>query len=381
MAVLEKRPDLRWPADVYLEGNDQYRGWFNSSLMTGVKVRGQAPFNTVVTHGMVVDAEGRKMSKSLGNYIDPEDILKTHGAEILRTWVSMVDYREEIAMSNETINRVSEAYRKIRNTFRYLLSNLYDFQPDGHQVGDDQLEPLDRWALQHLSDLTHRSLEAYELYEYHTVYHSIYRFCVVEMSAFYLDISKDRLYVSYPASASRRSAQTAMFRILRQLVKLSAPIFTFTAEEVWREMPAFSGKAESVHLTLFEKEQRQWLSESEKKAWEKLAEYREGVLKLLEEARQRKEIGSSLEASVLVEYPQADEETIKGFEHFLPELFIVSSTRVAAGTERKFEVRKAEGLKCMRCWQIKTDVGKSPAYPAVCLRCADVLDQLMVGKA
>lgn len=379
--VLGKKSNLPWPSDVYLEGNDQYRGWFNSSLITAVKTHGQAPYRTVVTHGMVVDAEGRKMSKSLGNYIDPEDIIKTLGAEILRAWVCMVDYREEIRIGKETLDRVSEAYRKIRNTFRYLLSNLYDFRPDEDSVTDGQFEPLDRWALQQLSDLTRKVRKAYELYEYHVVYHSIYRFCVVEMSAFYLDISKDRLYVSHPKAIRRRSAQTAMFRILNQLVRLVAPVFSFTSEEVWRDMPAFSGKAQSVHLVEFEEIQTGWLSEAEMDDWTKLANYREQVLKLMEEARQRKEIGSSLEGDVLFQYKPEEESIVKRFESFLPDLFIASKVELCQGPETRFEVRKAEGTKCMRCWQIKLDVGSQSSYPDVCARCADVLNQLAAEKA
>lgn len=376
-AVLAKRPDLRWPAEVYLEGNDQYRGWFNSSLMTAIKTRGRAPYHTVITHGMVVDAEGHKMSKSLGNYIDPEEILKSLGAEILRLWVAMVDYREEISISKETLDRISEAYRKIRNTFRYLLSNLYDFDPSRHGVSDEQLEPLDRWAMQALSDLSKKVLEAYNRYEYHIVYHSIYRFCVVEMSAFYLDINKDRLYVSHPDSLQRRSAQTTMFEILYQLVRLAAPIFAFTTEEVWKEVPSFEGKSESVHLTEFKLEHKEYLSEQEKQEWTKLAECREQVLKLMEEARQRKEIGSSLEAGVFFQYKKEDEATVRKYEKFLPDLFIASQVFLQSGDETRFEIRKAEGEKCLRCWQIKPEVGKNPADPSVCNRCAAVLTQLV----
>ncbi len=379
--VLGKKPNLPWPSNVYLEGNDQYRGWFNSSLITAVKTHGQAPYRTVVTHGMVVDAEGRKMSKSLGNYIDPEEIIKTLGAEILRAWVCMVDYREEIRIGKETLDRVSEAYRKIRNTFRYLLSNLYDFRPDEDSVTDEQFEPLDRWAMQQLSDLTRKVRKAYELYEYHVVYHSIYRFCVVEMSAFYLDISKDRLYVSHPKAIQRRSAQTAMFRILNQLVRLVAPVFSFTSEEVWRDMPAFSGKAESVHLVDFEEIQTGWLSETEMEDWMKLANYREQVLKLMEEARQRKEIGSSLEGDILFQYKPEEESIVKRFENFLPDLFIASKVELRPGHETRFEMRKAKGSKCMRCWQIKNDVGSQASYPNVCGRCVDVLGQLAAEKA
>jgi isoleucyl-tRNA synthetase len=379
-AVMTKR-HLGWPANVYLEGNDQYRGWFNSSLMTAVKLHDTAPYRTVVTHGMVVDGEGKKMSKSLGNYIDPEDIVKKLGAEILRAWVAMVDYREEIRISNETLERISEAYRKIRNTFRYLLSNLYDFHPDEHRLADNQLEPLDRWAMQQLADLTQRVVEAYDRYEYHIVYHALYNFCVVEMSAFYLDISKDRLYVEHAQSRKRRSTQTAMFAILNQLVRLAAPIFSFTAEEVWREIPVFQAKETSVHLATFQNVRPEWLSEDEKKDWARLAEWRQEVLKLMEEARQRKEIGSSLESKVVVQYAAQDEAVIRRFEKFLPDLFIASQVELHSGAETQFKVVKAEGQKCMRCWQIRTDVGSNPAYSQVCGRCASILDEYAVGKA
>lgn len=380
-AVIARHPDLWWPSDAYLEGNDQYRGWFNSSLMTAVKTRSEAPYHYVVTHGMVVDAKGHKMSKSLGNYIDPEEVVKKSGSEILRAWVAMVDYHEEISIGQETLERVAEAYRKIRNTFRYLLSNLYDFEPDHHQVSEQDLEPLDRWALQQLSDLTQRVLRAYERFEYHVVYHSLYRFCVVDMSAFYLDIIKDRLYVSLAGGTKRRAAQSTMFQVLNQLVRLTAPIFSFTSEEVWQEMPAFKDKAPSVHLTEFETSSRDWLTEDEKKEWEQLAEYRDTVLKLLEEARQRKEIGSSLEAEVLCRFPEQQRNFAEKYAGFFADLFIVSKTTVEFGAETRFEVKRTDGEKCQRCWQIKKDVGKNAVYPNVCGRCAVVLDQLQVGHA
>ena len=376
-AVLARRSDLVWPSDVYLEGNDQYRGWFNSSLMTAAKTRGQAPYKIVITHGMVVDQQGRKMSKSLGNVIDPEDVLKQLGAEILRAWVSMVDYREEIGIGKEMLDRISEAYRKIRNTFRYMLSNLYDFAPEKDSVPDDQLLPLDRWAMQQLSDLSRRVVAAYDRYEYHVVYHSLYRFCVVEMSAFYLDILKDRLYVSHASSRERRSAQTVLYRILDQLVRLAAPVFTFTSEEVWREVPSFPGKESSIHLAEFRQIADGWLSEEEKAEWAKLAEYRDPVLKLMEEARQRKEIGSSLEAMVVFEYSPADEPIVRKYEQFLPDLFIASGVALKPGAETKFAIVPARGKKCQRCWQIREDVGTRPGFENVCARCADVLEQRM----
>lgn len=380
-AVLKgKWPGLRWPSDMYLEGNDQYRGWFNSSLMIATHEENAAPYRIVLTHGMVVDSEGRKMSKSLGNVVDPEDILKTMGAEILRAWSSAVDYREEIRIGKESLDRIAESYRKIRNTFRYLLSNLYDFAPERDSVQDGQLEPLDRWAMQQLADLGRKAVEAYRKYEYHVVYHSIYRFCVVDMSAFYLDINKDRVYVSHPQSRERRSAQTAMFRILNQLVRLAAPIFSFTADEVWNEMPAFPGKAESVHLEDFEILKDGWLSEQEKSDWSRMSGWREEVLKLLEEARQQKAIGSSLEAEVVFTSKAEDEGTIRRFESFLPDLFITSAVTCNPGSEQGFRIAKASGRKCQRCWQIRKDIGANSAYPNVCARCAGVLDRLKASS-
>lgn len=380
-AVLGLRKDLQWPSDVYLEGNDQYRGWFNSSLMTAIKTRGEAPYRTVITHGMVVDQEGRKMSKSLGNVIDPEDVLKQLGAEILRTWVSMVDYREEISIGKEMLDRISEAYRKIRNTFRYFLSNLYDFEPDRHRVADDQLEPLDRWAMQQLADLTQKVTEAYDRYEYHVVYHSVYRFCVVEMSAFYLDIIKDRLYCSHSDSRKRRSAQTALFAVLDQLARLTAPIFSFTTEEVWREIPAYRGKLESVHLAEFMEVRGGWLTEDEKSDWAKLAEYRDQVLKLMEEARQRKEIGSSLEAMVVFEYTNAEEAVVRHYESFLPDLFIASQVQLKQGESLHFTVAQAMGRKCRRCWRILEEVETRNGEEQVCERCSEALVQREMEKA
>ncbi|MGH9857637.1 MAG: class I tRNA ligase family protein, partial [Acidobacteriota bacterium] len=380
-AVMARHSDLWWPSNVYLEGNDQYRGWFNSSLMTAIKTRGEAPYHNVVTHGMVVDSKGHKMSKSLGNYIDPEEIVKKSGSEILRAWVAMVDYHEEISIGQETLERVAEGYRKIRNTFRYFLSNLYDFQPEANEVREQDLERLDRWALQQLSDLTQRVLRAYERFEYHVVYHALYRFCVVDMSAFYLDINKDRLYVSLAGGIRRRAAQHTMFTVLNQLVRLTAPIFSFTSEEVWQEMPDFKGKQSSVHLAEFGTSVRDWLTEEEKKEWEKLAEYRDSVLKLLEEARQRKEIGSSLEAEVVCRFPEEQRAVVEKYADFFADLFIVSKTTTEFGPDAQFVVRKTDGEKCQRCWQIKNDVGKNSAYPNVCARCADVLDQLSVGQA
>jgi isoleucyl-tRNA synthetase len=291
----------------------------------------------------------------------------------------MVDYREEISIGKETLDRVAEAYRKIRNTFRYMLSNLYDFHPEQHSVSDETLDPLDRWAMQQLADLTRKVVDAYSRYEYHVVYHSIYRFCVVEMSAFYLDIIKDRLYVLHPADPKRRSAQTSIYRILDQLVRLAAPIFSFTAEEVWQETPVVAGKAPSVHMTEFQKIPSSWLTDEEKNDWVKLAEYREMVLKLMEEARQNKEIGSSLEASILFQYRPEDEPLVRRFGGFLPDLFIVSEVVLEPSVAISFEVRRAVGEKCMRCWQIKKDVGSDKNYPGVCARCASVLSQLALN--
>lgn len=383
MAVLRQRPELSWPADLYIEGSDQYRGWFNSSLSTAVAVSGQAPYRQVLSHGFALDGEGRKMSKSLGNGVDPMKVIEQMGADILRLWVSSVDYRADVRISNGILQQVSEVYRKIRNTFRFLLGNLYDFTKDD-RVPYDELSEMDRYLLDRLAHVQDRTITAYRNYEFHVVYHAVQNFCANDLSSFYLDVVKDTLYVELPQSQKRRTVQTVLDECLRTLTALIAPILTFTAEEVWsytREVVE-----PSIQLTQWSQLPEHDLHDALSERWGKLLEIRQVVLQALEAARQEKQIGQSLGASVDL-YLSADISTTDFTELNLPDLFIVSSVHVhadgipvpngalqAAGVA--VVVTVAEGVKCERCWHICEDVGVQSDYPDVCGRCADILQKL-----
>jgi len=382
-AVLNTRPELSWPADLYLEGSDQHRGWFNSSLMVSIEHREKAPYRSVLTHGYVVDGSGKKMSKSLGNVIAPEEIIKKHGAELLRLWASSVDYREDIRISNEIIERLSEAYRKVRNTCKYILGNIYDFNPSKDSISFEEMEEIDRWALQRLSKLTARLKRAYEDFDFHIFYHSFHNFCTVDMSAFYLDVLKDRLYTSRPDSRQRRSAQTALYKIIDSLVRLMAPILSFTAEEAWDHLKTIDpNREESVHTALFPKEDEFRIDEKLEESWGKIMDLRSEVTKSLEIARRDKLIGHSLDAEVTIKGTGSDFEFFKRYEKDLTQIFIVSQVKMTEDKsviteksgERKFSgieilVSEAKGEKCERCWMISTDIGKNSEHPAICGRC------------
>ena len=284
-AVLEPRPELRWPADLYLEGSDQHRGWFHSSILESVGTRGRAPYDAVLTHGYVVDENGRKMSKSLGNVILPSEMIEKYGAEILRLWVSATDYRDDVRISDSMMKQLSDAYRRIRNTCRFILGNLSDFDPAANAVDFDSMAELDRFALHRLNWLLERGLKAYNDYEFHVIYHSLHNFCSVDLSAFYLDILKDRLYTSPPDSQARRSAQTAMYRIIDAIVRLMAPILPITAEEIWTYMPDYEGKKESIHLENMPEVDKMWTNADLAEKWERILKVRGEVTKALEEAR------------------------------------------------------------------------------------------------
>jgi len=273
-AVLEQRSNLKWPADLYLEGSDQHRGWFHSSLLTAVGTRGSAPYKSVLTHGFVVDAEGKKMSKSLGNVVAPEEVIKKHGAEILRLWVSASDYRDDIRISENILKQLSDAYRRIRNTSRFLLGNLYDFDPKKDVVSYDEMSELDRFALHRLQELVQRTRRAYDSYEFHIIYHALYNYCIVDLSAFYLDILKDRLYTSPSQSKERRSAQTVMYKILDSLARIMAPILAFTSEEIWNFMPGNKMNSESVHMKSLPVVNEAWKDEPLAEKWKKIIEVR-----------------------------------------------------------------------------------------------------------
>lgn len=376
--VLLRRGNLAWPADIYIEGHDQYRGWFNSSLFIGIGAKKRAPYKTVITHGFVLDEEGRGMSKSLGNFIEPEEIISQNGAEILRLWVAMLNYKEDARFGEETIQRIVEAYRKIRNTWRFILGNIHDFLPDRDAVGIQEMTGLDRWILERLNRIGKRILKAYDEYEYHIVFHTLYSFFTVDLSSFYLDVLKDRLYCSGKTENIRRSAQTVLFTLLRSTLTLTAPLLPFTAEEAWEIMPGFTGKAESVHLELFPSFAASRMEEREFEEWQTLKSIRENVLKELENAREEKLIGNSLEAKVVLK-PAADREgLLKKMAEQLPDLFIVSEVELlpASGPDFDIKVVRVEHDKCRRCWKYLDSVGSDDKHPDLCRRCAKVVEDM-----
>ncbi|MGB7297405.1 MAG: isoleucine--tRNA ligase [Candidatus Aminicenantales bacterium] len=377
-AVLGKRPDLPWPSDIYIEGHDQYRGWFNSSLLIGVGARGGSPYRTCITHGFVLDEQGRAMSKSLGNVIEPGDIIAKDGAEILRLWVAMLNYKEDTRFGPEILSRLEDAYRKIRNTWRFILGNVSDFAPGRDRVGREELLLLDRWALEKTAEVGRRILKAYEDYEYHVVFHSIYNFFTVDLSAFYLDVLKDRLYCSARKSLLRRSAQTALFDILRASLTLMAPLLPFTTDEAWESLPPFAGKEDSVHLETFPSCEERWLGEDLGREMDRLLVLREAVLKELEKAREGKLIGNSLEACIHLAVAPPDGALVRKYEKDLCALFIVSAVTSEPGVAERLGVRvsRAEGDKCQRCWNFSSTVGRSRDFPELCRRCEDVVREM-----
>jgi isoleucyl-tRNA synthetase len=375
-AVLEKRKYLEFPASLYLEGSDQHRGWFHSSLLTSVGTRNRAPYLSVLTHGFVVDGEGKKMSKSAGNVIAPEEVINQLGADVLRLWVSAEDYKDDIKISKEILKRLADSYFRIRNTYRFLLGNLYDFNPEKDRVSYPELHEMDRWALHQLQKLVSRVREAYEHFEFHIVYHSIQNFCAVEMSALYFDILKDRLYTFSSHSQGRKSAQTALYQILKTLTCLMAPILSFTTEEVWKYIPQESGRAESVHLASFPEVVNEFLDDALYERWERIWEIRAVVTKALEEARKEKKIGLSLDAQVHLHLPEKIFSFLQSCEKDLKSIFIVSSVTLHQGKDEKevrAEVLRAEGKKCERCWNFDVSVGHHPDHQAICQRCVEAI--------
>jgi isoleucyl-tRNA synthetase len=377
-AVMEHRPELGSPADMYLEGSDQHRGWFHSSLLASVGTRGKAPYRNVLTHGFVVDGQGRKMSKSVGNVVAPEDVIKKYGAEVLRLWVAAQDYTDDIRISPEILTRLSEAYRRIRNTCRYILGNLSDFDPGRDSVPFAQMPEIDRWALHQLELLKEKVLKAYDACEFHVLYHAVNSFCTVEMSAFYLDILKDRVYTSRTDSPHRRSAQTAMYRVLEAIVKLVAPVLSFTADEVWRYMP--KQDEESVHLAQFPPLCPENRDEALVERWERIIKVRADVSRALEQARVQKVIGHSLDAAVTITAEAETLEFLRGYAVELKSIFIVSKVELAeelAGDcyeaegvpGMRIRVTAAPGAKCERCWCYDEEIGSDTEHPTICPKC------------
>ena len=378
IAVAEQHPDLGWPVDMYLEGSDQHRGWFQSSLLTATAVKGKAPYRQVLTHGYVVDGQGRKMSKSLGNGIDPMDICNQYGADILRLWVASSDYKVDIRISNDILKQLSESYRKIRNTARFILGNIFDFDPNTDMVPYDELEEIDKWALLKLNQLVEKVEKSFSEYEFHTVVYAIHNFCVVDMSSFYLDVSKDRMYASKPGDKVRRAGQTAMYIILDTLTRLLAPVLAFTAEEIWKYLPHRSGdNPESVMLNDWPEVNPEYDNRELEEKWDKLLDVRDAVLKALEDARNQKLIGQSLQANVVLKAGGELFKFLKENQDILPMVFITSQVEVQEGdSELEVAVVLAKGEKCERCWIYSDTVGNNHEHPTLCSRCSDVCSGL-----
>jgi isoleucyl-tRNA synthetase len=416
-AVVERDPRLGGKADLYLEGSDQHRGWFHTALLTSLGTRARAPYDSVLTHGFTLDGKGRKMSKSVGNTVAPQEVIKKSGAEILRLWVAAEDFREDVRISNEILNRLVEAYRRLRNTARFLISNLYDFDPERDAVQAAELEEMDRWILQRTQSVLSRCREAYENYEFHIVYHTLNNFCAVELSAQYLDIVKDRLYCEGTKSTTRRAAQTTLYRILDVLVHLMAPILSFTAEEIWNYMPDSDRRPASVFLSPIPEPDANLANPHLADKWDRILRERSEVLKALEQARTAGIIGHSLDAKVVLYNRNGSQQSpllgmaVSGFKK-LEDLLIVSQTEAVSGVapfldqlivakdagnrgthsivdlpdgrrvvsfdaellDSFVSVFKAEGAKCERCWKYDTGVGNDPKHPTVCARCASVLN-------
>ena len=375
-AVCNEEHGLRWPADLYLEGADQYRGWFQSSLLTSVAAKGCAPYKSVCTHGWVVDGEGKAMHKSLGNGMSPDEVTDKYGADILRTWVASSDYHADIRISQDILKQLSDAYRKIRNTARFILSNLGDFNPDTDSVSVEKLDGIDKWAMARMDEIIEKCKAAYDKFDFHIVYSTMRDFCTIDLSNFYLDILKDRLYVEKADSESRRAAQTVIYNILRTMTLYLAPVISFTAEEIWGYMPrSEKDDAESVFFNKLPEKSGVSADEEFMEKWEKIDELRDIVNKALEEARGQKLIGKSLEAKVTLNCGRDWYEFAKSVENDLVSAFIVSAVDVEKsefdGVNVKVEV--APGEKCERCWTHSDTVGKCAEHPTLCARCAEIV--------
>jgi isoleucyl-tRNA synthetase len=380
-AVLERRAGLRFPADLYLEGSDQHRGWFQSSLKTSIAINGEAPYKQVLTHGFTVDAQGRKMSKSIGNTVAPQDVINKLGADVLRLWVAATDFSGEMGVSDEILKRTADSYRRLRNTARFFLSNLAGFDPQKDLLPAEEMLALDRWALDKAAQLQQEIIAAYDNYQFHQIYQKLHNFCVVEMGGFYLDIIKDRQYTTKADSIARRSAQTALYHIVQAFTRWIAPILSFTAEELWQFIPGHAD--ESVLL-------QEWypLARMPENAsmgadyWAAIAQVKTAVNKVLEEARTAGDLGGSLQAAVTLFADDALLEKLTSLQDELRFVLICSSTSVqplcdAAGAQAtelaglKVNVRKVEHPKCARCWHYREDVGADTAHPEICLRCVE----------
>jgi isoleucyl-tRNA synthetase len=390
-AVCESDPDLKpaytafqnesgakRPECLYLEGGDQHRGWFHSSLLTSVALRGRAPYSHVSTAGWTLDEQGRAMSKSLGNGVDPVDIANRMGGEIVRLWVASVDFREDMAASENLMQRCADLYRKLRNTFRFLLGNLNGFEPGRDRVAEAELLPLDRYILARTRDLTEKVLVWYADFEFHRVYQAVNEFAIVDLSAFYLDVLKDRMYTFAPTSHERRSAQTVLWQIAETLVRLVAPILSFTADEVWEYLPPVPGREASVHLALFPKPEEVFSEDPAKllEEWKQLFEIRDQALRVLEEARQNKIIGKGLEAELEIGASGEQLALLRRHAAGLKEAINVSAVNVVEGATLAVTALPATGHKCARCWNFMPEVGDYGIWQNVCTRCQAALREM-----
>jgi len=393
LALIDDEPDYPWPSDLYLEGGDQYRGWFQSSLLCAMGTHQTPPYKGVVTPGWTLDETGQAMSKSRGNDVDPVDISSRLGGEVVRLWVASVDFREDVVGSEALMQRVGENYREIRNKlFKNALGNLFDFDPQTNVVPFDKMDALDQYMLRQTWSLARDVRRWYDDFAFHKIYQAVIHFCVVDLSAFYFDIIKDRLYTYAPNSVGRRSAQTAVWRICEAMTRLLAPILSFTCEEVWQHLPKSSGRPDSVHLALFPNARDMFgdaaFPESDPQLaqdWATLLAVREQVMKALEEERTSKGIGKSVEAQLIITAADPAYSVLKRYADQLRYLFIVSAVTLVQGSGNgtggvHIEVKKAGGAKCERCWNYSTHVGEDKVYPTVCERCSAVLKELERGN-
>ncbi len=388
-AVVEKRKECDFPADLYLEGTDQHRGWFHSSLLASVGTRDKPPYKAVLTHGFVVDGYGRKMSKSIGNVVAPHEIIDKYGAEILRMWVSSENYQEDMRISEEILKRLVDAYRRIRNTSRFLLGNLYDFHPETDSLNPEEMLPLDRFALDLILERNRKMLSSFERYEFHKVFHLLHNLCVTDLSAFYLDIIKDRIYVNPPDSRERRSAQTVLYQAAMLLLHNMAPILSFTAEEAYQHLPEQLREHDSVFSLRHEFPDRGIISEEEKSDWEIIVKLRNEITRAIEPERKNGTLGHSLDARVTVFVPEEMLRKLKNVEEHLRETFIVSQVvldKLGNAPQDSYEgqdledirigVETARGEKCARCWTFSEELGTDPDHPQACPRCTRILHKL-----
>ena len=374
--LLEKIERHQFPADMYIEGGDQYRGWFQSSLLVGISARETSPYKTCITHGWALDHEGRAMSKSMGNVIKPQTIIEQKGAEVLRLWIAMVNYREDIRLGNEILSRVTESYRKLRNTWRFMLGVLADFDPTKHMAADKDLREVDRYILYKLQQVKQKVFKSYNDYDYHIIFHTFSNFFINDLSSFYLNFTKDNLYCNGTNSTARRAAQTAIYKLLTETLLMMAPILSFTTEEAWEHVPPFDGKLDSVHLHTFPEVEEKYLSKIDEKNWETLLAIRENILKGIEAARNNKTIGDSLEAHVKLVMGDTLFPVIEANRNLLKEILVVSAIDVSKGENESISIEKTTGNKCPRCWNWFMEDTSGNEHPELCPRCSDVAMQL-----